>query len=288
MKYLDYKESRTHGSFEFPFAFYNVTSTHPRYQMIHHWHPEFELIRILKGSLTMQLNGLTTVAIPGDSFFITGGVVHSGVPHNCHYECIVFSMDFFLKEQRCCYMDLLSILHHNLILQHYYPSTQLEENSIFTNIFNAISNKAPGYELIVQGNFYHIFGLALQKNLFQKTARPFEQVKKIKQLETVLSMIQQHYSENITLADMAKSVHMNPNYFCRFFNEIVHQTPIQYLNQYRIECACEKLAASGKSITEVALECGFNDVSYFIKVFKRIKGDTPAVYYKKRPIRHSI
>lgn len=281
MRYLDYKESRKHGSFEFPFAFYSITSNHPRYRMLHHWHPEFELIRILEGSFTIQLEGVEITGFPGDYFLVTGGIMHSGIPHACHYECIVFDMSFFLKEQPSCYKEILSIVHQNRILNHYYPASMQEENAVFTHIFNAFRKRAPGHQLIVQGCFYHFLGLAIGKKLFQKTEKLPEHLEKIKQFKIVLSMIQHHYSENITLIDMAGSVHMNPNYFCRFFKEIIHQTPMQYLNYYRIESACEKLSSSDKSITEVALECGYNDASYFTKVFKKFKGITPAAYYKQ-------
>jgi len=281
MKYLDYKESRKHGSFEFPFALYNVTINHPRYHMLHHWHPEFELMRILEGSFSIQLDGVEYVGNTGDSFLITGGVVHSGIPKSCQYECVVFDMDFFLRDQRSGYKDLLSIIYHNRILESFYPKERVEENALFYRICHSLAKKAPGYELTVQGYFYQFLGLAFEKNLFQKTETLPYHLRKIRQFKTVISMIQQHYSENITLVDMADSVHMNPNYFCRFFKEIARQTPIQYLNFYRIESACEKLASSEKSITAIALECGFNDVSYFVKVFKSFKGITPTEYLKR-------
>ena len=74
---------------------------------------------------------------------------------------------------------------------------------------------------------------------------------------------------------------MNPKYFCRFFRQITLRTPIDYLNYYRIECAREQLAATDASITEVALGCGFNDISYFTKTFKKYMGLTPRQYMKQ-------
>lgn len=66
MKYIKYKESRKHGSFDFPFAFYSVTHQHPRYHMLHHWHPEFELLRVVSGSLILQVDGLEITGNAGD------------------------------------------------------------------------------------------------------------------------------------------------------------------------------------------------------------------------------
>ena len=106
-------------------------------------------------------------------------------------------------------------------------------------------------------------------------------MKKIQQYKTILSMIEQHYSEPLSLQALANTVHMNSHYFCRFFKELTDQTPIEYLNSYRVEAACEQLYVSQKSILEIALDCGFNDVSYFIKVFKKYKNLTPSEYRRK-------
>ena len=283
MKYIKYKESRKHGSFDFPFAFYSVAQNHPRYHMLHHWHPEFELIRVVSGRLGLQIDGLEFIGNVGDCFLLTGGMVHRFVPYDCHYECIVFDMNYFSKEYTSVREKLLDIADHNKFFNYSYPATMTEETSIFADIFHAISEKKTGFEFVILGSFYRFFGLAFQKNLFYKDEKLPEHLRKMKQFKSAISMIQQHYSEDITLKDIAASVHMNPNYFCRFFKEFVDQTPVQYLNYYRISSACEKLASSSGSITEIAMECGFNDVSYFVKVFKKFKGVTPTQYFKKLP-----
>ena len=84
------------------------------------------------------------------------------------------------------------------------------------------------------------------------------------------------YNKQITLEEMAGSVDMSPKYFCRFFHEMTHRTPIDYLNYYRIERACYQLMTTDQSITEVAYSSGFN----FIKTFKKYKGTTPKQYLK--------
>ena len=74
---------------------------------------------------------------------------------------------------------------------------------------------------------------------------------------------------------------MNANYFCRAFKEFTGMTPVEYLNFYRIESACEQISKMEENITNIAFLCGFNDFSYFIKVFKKFKGVTPSKYAKK-------
>ena len=82
------------------------------------------------------------------------------------------------------------------------------------------------------------------------------------------------------LDDLAKVAGMNPRYFCRFFRSITHQTPIEYVNMYRIEKAAQMLHSTRLPITDICMECGFNDSSNFIKVFRKYKGMTPKQYRK--------
>jgi AraC-like DNA-binding protein len=59
------------------------------------------------------------------------------------------------------------------------------------------------------------------------------------------------------------------------------KTPFEYLNSYRIEVAGEQLLRSDSTVAQIAVNCGFNDVSYFSKIFRRYMGDTPLNYRKK-------
>ena len=61
---------------------------------------------------------------------------------------------------------------------------------------------------------------------------------------------------------------------------MTHRTPIDYLNYYRIERACYQLITTNLSITEIAYASGFNDLSYFIKTFKKYKGNHSKKYLK--------
>lgn len=104
--------------------------------------------------------------------------------------------------------------------------------------------------------------------------------KRIMQLKLALEFIEASYTSQLTLQEISEAVHMSPKYFCKFFQEMTHRTPIDYLNYYRIERACYQLLTTNQSITDVAYATGFNDLSYFIKTFKKYKGTTPKKYLK--------
>lgn len=90
MHYLDYREDRIHGTADFPFAFYHIEEGHPRYEMPFHWHREVEIIRILAGTFSCCLDDETILLKTGDILFVNPGVIHSGTPSSCVYECAVF------------------------------------------------------------------------------------------------------------------------------------------------------------------------------------------------------
>lgn len=279
MKYIEYKERKTHGTLDFPLEFYHVTPSHPRYEMSYHWHTQYEIIRILKGEFLVTIDSKEFTAHTGDIIFIQDGLLHGGIPKNCVYECIVFDLQSLLKHAVPHQKQMQGILNHTLRIHYLFPSSNDRLHKIVWGLFEAMRMKAPGHELTALGSFYMLFGYVLEAGYYDTAAdSPDKNSKRVLQLKNALELIETSYASCITLDDLAKSAGMNSKYFCRFFQEMTHRTPIDYLNYYRIECACFQLATSDDSITEVALNCGFNDISYFIKTFKKYKGLTPKKY----------
>ena len=89
-----------------------------------------------------------------------------------------------------------------------------------------------------------------------------------------------NYMEPIKLDDIAASASVSVGVCCRCFKEMVRKSPNQYLVAYRISRAMELLGSSEKTVTEIAVETGFNDASHFIQYFKRQTGMTPKDYRK--------
>lgn len=283
MKYLDYQEHRKQGTFNFPVAFYHVEQTHPRYQMPYHWHQECELIYILSGEFSLTIDNRLYHLKEGDIVFIQDGLLHGGSPRNCIYECLVFDMKLLLKDNHVCTGQIEKIMSHELLISGQLPQTNSSLHAITEQLFSAVREKYTGYEFFVQGNLYLLIGFILQQELFSAKSEQEKHISyRLKQVKQVLRYIEDHYSEEISLDDLASIAGMNPKYFCRFFKQITQKTPIHYLNYYRIECAREQLSTTDASITEIALRCGFNDISYFIKTFHKYMGMTPRQYMNQK------
>ena len=282
MKYFDYKEQKQHGTFDFPIAFYHVTPEHPRYNMPYHWHTECEIIRILEGEFLLIINDEKILATKGDIIFIHDGMFHGGTPNNCIYECIVFDIKILLKQNHACTKQIQDIINQKKIIGPLI-STDIEGlKTCCDTLFESMRSMKTGYEFLTQGSLYYLIGLVLRFNLYKSKNKTNKRTQeKTLHFKNVLSLIETEYQSPLTLEDLSKAAGMTPKYFCRFFSEMTNKTPIEYLNYYRIESACEQLLTTDYSITEVALNCGFNDASYFIKMFKKHKGITPKQYIKQ-------
>lgn len=282
MHYLDYIENRTHGTPDFPIAFYPVDEAHPRYEMPFHWHREMEIIRVTKGSITFYLNDEVQRAGEGDIVFINQGVIHGGTPDNCVYECVVFDPYPLLMHTDICRRYLRVLTAGNVRIRTFFPADTQPLWDITDRLSAALQNRTPGSELTALGALFEWFGFIYETHSYAERAEAaLPDSEKIQVLKPVLEYIDQSYMQPVTLEELAKLAGMSPRYFCRFFRALIHRTPIEYLNYYRIERACYLLAAAPVSVTEAAYQCGFNDSSYFVKIFKKFKGITPRQYQKQ-------
>ena len=276
MQYYFYSENKQRGTFDFPFEFYHITHEHPRYVMNYHWHVEYEIIRILEGSLHMTIDEKDFSAGPGDVVFINSGALHSGQPDACVYQCIVFDLNAFLPHNPRCRTYIQRITDHSAFVRRHFTAEDTAVHRIMWNVFDAMEQRPEGYEMVVFGELYHFFGEVFARHLYsEEDPQTRRDYKKVHQLKNVLDFMEANYASPLTLEQLSASVHMSPKYFCRFFYNMTHRTPIDYLNYQRVEHASYQLATTDASVTEVAYNCGFNDLSYFIKTYKRYKGITP-------------
>ncbi len=281
MQYINYQESRQRGTADFPLEYHHVSPSHPQYIMSLHWHVEFELIRILKGTLQLTIDEEEFLVSSGMFIFIPAGVLHAGIPDHCEYDCLVFDMNILMNKNDSCCRLIRMITEHEVEPQYIYPESDQDFHRIIWDMFDAVASRKKGYQMIALGSLYQMIGTIFSESRYRHTSDLYPRHhRRILQLKKALEFIEASYNMPLTLDEMAHSVNMSPKYFCKFFQEMTHRTPIDYLNYYRIERACYQLLTTEQSITDVAYSSGFNDLSYFIKTFKRYKGTTPRRYLK--------
>ena len=136
-------------------------------------------------------------------------------------------------------------------------------------------------ELLIKSNLlriWHYLCLDAEATSFTLKKKDDERVRMIKQ---ILQYIQENYARNLTLCGLAAYFHMSEGQFCRFFKSQIGNDCNWYLNYYRIGVACDMLKDGILSISEIATECGYNNISYFNRTFRRYMHCTPGEYQKR-------
>lgn len=283
MVFMSYNELKQRGTLNFPIELYQIDKNHSRFEMAAHWHSEIEIIRVLHGTLNVKLNNREYIMNKHDVVFVNSENVHSACPSpDCIYDCIVMHTELLSVSENTSRFFLDGLINHEFTIYEFNQYTKNDFFDAIDELFNSMKTHSPGYKFNVISAVYKLFAKILDGHLYYSTnsSVPFPDNKSVLKLKKVLSYIRNNYDKPISLDNMAEVADMSSKYFCSFFKDMTAKTPVEYLNTYRIEKASRKLINSDTSVTDIAFSCGFNDLSYFIKTFKTVKGTTPAKFRK--------
>ena len=280
MHYLDCREQIQHRTGDIPLAYYYVDEkTSPRYRMPIHWHRETEIIRIVRGHLRLYLDHAEFLAGPGDLVCIGSGVIHGGDPEECVYECIVYDPQAMLGDPLPLKQAVRTIQRNNLLISNSLICADEDFARSSRQLFALGSSGLIGHEVELWSAVFSFISGQLRNMEYSQVQSVSERTwEKSEQLKPALEYIEKHFNQPITLDTLAALSGFSPRYFCRYFRTIVHRTPIDYLNYYRVEYAARYLSGSEMNVAEVAALCGYADSSTFIKQFRHYKGVTPKQY----------
>lgn len=282
-----------HGTLEFPVEYYYVDRQHPRYQMPFHWHKEWEILRILDGTMDISLDNGQYALAQGDILLIRGGMLHGGDPENCIYECLVFDLYGIFRNIEMVKPYLRPFYRQTYLPKSFYGAgTSPEIAATVGALMGAFSKGSHCVELETVAGLSRLFSWIQNTGAYEPASPEEVGSGRTDRIKPVLEFIESQYSQVLTLEDLAAVVGMNPKYFCRVFRSLTHHSPVDYLNFYRIERAAHFLDSTELSVTEVGNRCGFWESSYFTKVFRKYKGVTPIQYRRnlrgeKQPYRTS-
>lgn len=272
---LDYNERVAHEMDNIPISYYYVDQKHPAYHAPLHWHRPSEIVRVLSGKLKMYLDEKKILLLPGDILFINQEIIHGFFPQNCVYEIIDFDADEILLRTSLCKDALRIFTNSQVSILPFDPAEDIGIHHIATQLFTYASMESNDSDLLVLGALFEFLGMIYANQHYIENYKSSTNTKLFKPL---LEFIENSYMKPITLQDMAQVSGMSTSHFSVLFRKFFHQTPVDYLNSYRIERACLFLINSDLPVTEIAYRCGFNDSAYFVKVFKKYKLLTPKKY----------
>ena len=204
--------------------------------------------------------------------------MHGATPHDCFYQCMAFEPNFLKSGNEECNLFIDGLLSQEFRLPERIEDEDMQR--IILHLIQTMNDKKNGFRFQAIADCAQLFAIAQEKGLYARTYIEEKNKQKIYLLKRVLKFIRENFHKDITLDDMAKQAELSTKYFCSFFHKMTGIPPVKYLLTYRIEHAARVLLSSEKTVTQIAYDCGFNDLSYFIKTFKEIKGVTPKQYRK--------
>ena len=282
MRYDAYNETQQRGKPDFPIQLYRVNRRHERYIMPLHWQKELEIIRVVSGKLNLYINNALYPLSAGDIAFVNCRFLHRGEPSNATYECILCDLEMMVKKSSPVYQSYVyPIMLSRLVID---PILRPDESALYRDVnalYDILKEESPYYELATMGKLFSIVEQLYTNEKITRRVITKKAVSKANVIADIINWIDINHKEHITLERLSQQSGLTPNYICRIFKEYTTKTLIEYVNAVRIENVCRDIALSGKNITEAAMDNGYNDISYFCKVFKKHKGVSAKEYLEK-------
>ncbi len=237
-----------------------------------HWHDRFEILRIMRGDMKVFIGEDSYIA-PSDSLVIINPCQpHSAVAgeNGAYYYVVSFDIDKFFNLSAVTDKYLKPIFERKILF-----NTIIDDDFILAEVDMLISNHKIN-PLCAVGNVYMILGKMINKKLYQITQNTSINEK----FNIVTKYINDNYNKKITTAELSKIFGYNESYLCRKFKECTGLTISSYINILRLEQAKTLLEKTNKSVQDISVICGFDDLPYFSRNFKKHFFVSPNNYRK--------
>ncbi len=239
-----------------------------------HMHKAIEILCMLRGSMNIVINNESYDVLEEDIILINSDDVHMIIGEDAEYYVLQIEPEIF-----CSY---------GIDICQYMPKTKKvigseeETNRALVKWIKEAFSHAQEYgkvaRIAVLSDIFGMFSLimAYSKQVNETTEESKAEQKAIARLKDIFGYVEAHYDEDITVDEMAEHVHLTKTYFCRFFKQSMGMTFIDYLNRYRCNKVEEMMRDTDLSITAIASQAGFKNISYFNKIYKKIRGESPS------------
>lgn len=281
------REKISHGNAMFPLMVHEINTNSAISERIGcHWHSEFEILVITEGEAQFRIDDRYFNVKKGGIVFIKSDSLHSmnaapGTPAD--FYAVVFHPDFMggYGNDSIQHKYIDSVNDGSVFFSDYIFPKEEWEHTVFDRlalIKELFAQKQPGYELLIKSYIYEIWYLMYThcaKNINYASKQSDHKITRIK---SMLLWLRNNYREHITITAMAVQFHISEGQLCRFFKSMTKMSIIEYINYYRISKSIELLESTDMPVGEIALESGFDNISYYNKVFKKYMYMTPVEF----------
>ena len=280
------KELQPHGTIDFPCAGYTSFHIERQEDMIPwHWHDEIELVYMAEGKMKVKTPSESFLLERGDMVAINSNVLHSAYAvREGRLRSLVFSPLLVTGNDNSVYAKkyIQPLIACNSF-SGLFVDVGIEDVSVWFNAaFEALAQDTRGFEFIVREKLSRIcFYLYEQfEQQLAEQGQPLDQDNL--RIRKMLEFIHKNFADRLSLAEISNSADISERECMRCFQKTIQISPVQYLLKYRIMQGAEMLLGDkGKSISEIAADCGFDSPSNFTKIFRRYYNCTPREYRQK-------
>lgn len=300
-----------HGSKEFPIQYYVNTFRPSENSAIPlHWHPKPEFFVVHRGSVKCRVGSAECVVSAGEGLFLNVNTLHSYCcdgEQDCLCPNIVFSEELIAPVNSAISNNYITpiILNEKLPFIHLKPNTQWHSQILFLldEIFSllqrygqtGIYGEPPTLALRHSGIESSCFEMEVQRNLSMIWQLLFTHCSECElhsviksehalqiRMQKMLSFINNNYTREISLNDIAQSASISKSEASRCFQSYLGTSPVKYLLNYRIQAAMQLLRSSEMTVEAISMECCFGSSAYFCKIFRSRTGMTPKQFRNNR------
>lgn len=285
-------ETISHKTASAPYSLHYTEVPHGAEPALYlHWHNEMEFLLLLEGELLFHVEDKSYTLHSGDGIFIPPGVLHYANNNGAapiSFRAFVLSPDFiFSSFDTYAYNTyILPIMHNNLSYALVLHSSVDWQERILHCLQQIFSQETTS-ELYVRGISLLIWNELYQHHISKIGSEPTLHTL-ADQLSGAISYLQANYDKPLSLSGLSALVPLSEAQFCRSFKHLTGMTPFRYLIRYRILQSCTKLCQTDKKITDIALSCGFNNISYYNRAFLQIMNTTPSEYRRGSTENHPV
>ena len=252
----------------------------------YNWHPEFEFTLLLRGRLNLAIDGDVHTLCRGDVFLINPNHGHAWM--STEKDSTALSIHF--APQFISDLDSsLKIIGIDCVST---PLTRNEPRFVKLRQFaaqmmlSAVSNHTAS-RFVLRGAFSMLLGTLLADFSVcpEKASITPQNRRNLKSIQNVIDWLEKNYQEKITLEAVARVAGYNRSYFSAFFRRNVGISFYDYLRRIRFRHALYQLNNSNRSLTEIAVDCGFPDLKTFSAYYKKTVHELPAAARRSTDVR---
>lgn len=281
------KELTNHGTREFPILICDeFTLSQDTGIVSWHWHENFELTYVVSGHFEFFAGSDTFILSPGEAIFINSKILHQVKPvkgeHPIYYS-YTFAPELICESMQSLVAQKYIVpLMHNLTFPYYIFHNNISWEKSCLEQIQTLNSSARSTsfsrELKIKHYMQSVFLHMIDNITDICTESHYSNNDENYSIMKIMVYIQEHFSEPITLTDIANVANLSKSSCNRLFHKTLKMTPFQYLLDFRINESIRHLKNNNKSISEIAYSCGFRDVSYYCKVFREYNQVSPQQY----------